>query len=25
VQALSFHDVAHGLGTAKDARVFGLL
>jgi hypothetical protein len=25
VEALSFHDVAHGLGTAKDASVLGLL
>jgi hypothetical protein len=25
VQTLSFHDVAHGLGTAEDAGVFGLL
>ena len=25
VQALPFHDVAYGLGTAKDASFFGLL
>jgi hypothetical protein len=25
LQTLPFHDVAHGLGTAKDARFFGLL
>jgi hypothetical protein len=25
LQALPFHDVAYGLGTAKDARFFGLL
>lgn len=25
VQTLSFHDMAHGLGTAEDAGFFGLL
>jgi len=25
LQTLSFHDVAHGLGTAEDASFFGLL